>query len=103
MKIVRYFLCAFLLTITLTFACEHFQLYIYGFQGPYITSFYTQPNITKEKMLTEIENTAKRYGVGVVLMKSEIKSNWMTETTLFCTPGMETYFGNYYHMKEGMH
>lgn len=103
MKLIRYTLCSFLLIVVLIFACDSFQSYVYGFQGPYVTSFYMQPGITKEQMLNDIEEVANKYQVGVIFWKSVAESNWVSQNILYVTAGMQQYLEQHYYLIEGMH
>ncbi len=103
MNKVRFTISTLLLLIALIFTCDLYQIYIYSFEDFYNTSFYTQPEIETEDMLTDICRVSDKYDVQIFFIAKEIEGDFYTNVNVFCDMAVKEYLEKEYFIVEGTH
>lgn len=101
MNKIKYILISILMLIGILIPGELYQLYMDNFNSFYMTTFYLQGDATKEKMLSDIADTAHKYNLQVFTMESVLETSFQRNVTIYCNEQTKNELIADYSLKNG--
>lgn len=103
MKIARYLLAWLLIAAALCVNCDLFQTYLYSFDDFCQTSFYVKDKNAVRQMKDRIFGSAGEYGLEVIYIDKDIKGDYYSHISIYCSLAARQMFADEYRMKEGQY
>ena len=98
---IKYIIFSILILIALIIPGELYQSYIGQNSKFYETSFYLQDGDTAQKMLSDIQNTAKSHNVSIFVQDIQVKNMFTCEVNIYCDDIVKQILSSEYSIKSG--